>query len=173
MRPIRWLYALVAAAVLMVTLGAVPAYASTSGGPSGPRAFDLVLNSWPVLLAGFTGFVSSELTAFITHHKAPQWVKSLTNLVFTSLGGAIITVQTVPGHTWKDYTGIILAGWLVSLGTHFAGLTALVGSLSSDIGIGATASPLVLPSGTTLTASGAASSDAAPPQAVDLGPGTY
>jgi len=140
-------------AVAIVAL-ATPALASSSGGPSGPRSFDLVLNSWPVILAGFTGFLSSQVTALFTHHRAPQWVKSLTNLLLTTLGGVLITVQTVPGHTWKDYVGEILMAWVVSLLTHFSGMTALVQNMSSNFGFGAGVQPLVDPTGTTVTSTG-------------------
>jgi len=139
---------------LLLVLFWVPAayaHASDSSGPSGPRAFDLVLNSWPVLLAGGTGFVSSQLTALLTHEKAPQWIKSLTNLVFTSLGGVLITVQTVPGHTWKDYAGVITAGELAALATHYIGLTAAAQAATANFGIGGGATPIVAPSGTTVT----------------------
>jgi hypothetical protein len=150
-RFILWFVAWVVVAILVL---APSALASTSGGPSGSRSFDLVLNSWPVILAAFTGFLSSQVTALFTHHRAPQWVKSLTNLLLTTLGGVLITVQTVPGHTWKDYVGEILMAWVVSLLTHFSGMTALVQSLSSNFGFGAGVQPLVAPSGTTVTSTG-------------------
>jgi hypothetical protein len=150
MRVFRWLVALGAVLALLVGF-AVPAYASNADGPSGPRAFELVLNSWPVLLAAGAGFLSSQLTAFLTHEKAPQWIKSLTNLVFTSLGGVLITVQTVPGHTWKDYVGVIVAGEIAALATHYIGLTAALQAATANFGIGGATPPLVAPSGTTVT----------------------
>jgi hypothetical protein len=153
MHRIRRLLAVLVAALALLSFVAPPAFASNSDGPSSPRAFDL--NSWPVILAGATGFLSSQATAILTNHRAPQWIKSLTNLALTSLGGVLITVQTIPGHTWKDYAGTIFAAWLVSLGTHFAGLTALAQNASAGFGFGANAAPLVPPTGTTVTSTGA------------------
>lgn len=154
MTRIRRLLALLVAALSLLAVLATPAFASNSDGPSSLRSFDLIFNSWPVLLAAGTGFLSSQLTAVLTHEKAPQWVKSLTNLVFTSLGAAIITVEVVPGHTWKDYLGLILAGTFSSLATHYIGLTALAQSKTATFGFGGNTAPLVAPSGTTVTTVG-------------------
>jgi len=155
----RLLVAVVAALALLLIFCTPPAFASNSSGPSGSHAFDLVLNSWPVFLAGVVGFLSTQATALVTHHRAPQWIKSGINLALVTLGAAVTTIQTIPGHTWKDYAGEIVAAWLVSLATHFAGLTAFAQNLSSGWGIGSNVTPLVPPTGTTMTTTGVTSSD--------------
>lgn len=105
--------------------------------------FALVLNSWPVILAGITGFLSTHVTEILTHRNAPQWIKSGVNLVLTTLGGILITLQVVPGHTWKDYVGEIFTAFLSSMFTHWTGLTTLTQSLTASFGIGGNTPPLV------------------------------
>lgn len=107
------------------------------------QSFQLVLNSWPVMLAGLTGILSTHATEVLTHKNAPQWVKSGVNLVLTTLGGVLVTVETVPGYNWKDYLGVIGSAEAVSLITHWTGATAWLQEATKSVGIGANTKPLV------------------------------
>lgn len=103
----------------------------------------LGLASWPVILAAFCGIIASHLTAFFTHRAAPQWLKSGVDFGLVTLAGILITVQVVPGHTWKDYIGVILPAWITSIATHYSGLTSWVTAATGGVGIGANVPPLV------------------------------
>lgn len=105
----------------------------------------LVLSSWPTILAGMCGFGSSQITAFLTHRRAPQWIKSGVNLALSTLAGVLINLTVVAGSNWKDYVATIAVAWLVALGTHFSGMTALIGNSSANVGIGENAKPLTTP----------------------------
>lgn len=110
-------------------------------------SFALVLNSWPVILAGFCGFVSTHVTEFVTKRNAAQWLKSGINLGFTTLGGILVTITTVPGYGWKDYLGVIASSWVVSMFTHWTGITTWAQALTENKGL--TAKPLIAqPTGT-------------------------
>lgn len=112
-------------------------------------SFALVLNSWPVILAGVSGFISTHVTDFVTHRNAPQWVKSGVNLVLTTFSGVLVTITTVPGYTWKDYLGVIASAWLVSMFTHWTGATTWVQNATANFGIGGDTKPLISePAGT-------------------------
>lgn len=121
-------------------LGASPAYAD---GNSGAHGFALAIGSWPVVLAGACGWGASQLTAILTQHNAPQWLKSSVSLALTSLAGVLITIQVVPGHTWKDYLAEIAVGELVALGTHYSGMTAFATAQTYGRGFGDKLRPLV------------------------------
>lgn len=143
MRALLRLVSLLVALCAALALCATGAYADDGTGTG--AGFSLALNSWPVLVAGALGIVSTNVTAFLTHRAAPQWIKSGVNLALVSLAGVIATIQLVPGHMWKDYAGTIFVAWVASLVAHGAGLTQMVSNLSSNVGIGATVEPLVSP----------------------------
>lgn len=126
--------------LLLVTVGSLPAYAA---GNSGAASVALGIASWPVILAGVCGAASTQLTALLTHRNAPQWFKSGVNLVLTSLAGVLITIQVIPGHTWKDYLAEIAVGELVALGMHYSGATAFAAAASANVGLGGNLTPIV------------------------------
>jgi hypothetical protein len=107
--------------------------------------FALVLNSWPVILAGLVGIGSTHLTELLAHYRAPQWVKSGINLFLATLGATLATLKTVPGATWKDYVGEIFAAVFVSMMTHWTGATAWLQTLTQNQGVGASLRPIVPP----------------------------
>lgn len=107
--------------------------------------FALVLNSWPVILAGLVGMASTHLTEVFAHYAAPQWVKSGINLFLATLGAVLVTTQTIPGHTWKDYVAEIFAAVGASLVTHWTGVTSWLQNATASAGVGARAKPLTTP----------------------------
>lgn len=116
---------------------------------SATQSFQLVLNSWPVILAGICGVLSTHVTEIATHRNAPQWVKSGVNLVLTTLSGVLVTITTVAGYTWKDYLGVIASSWVVSMFTHWTGATTWLQEATANVGIGADVKPIVqAPAGT-------------------------
>lgn len=142
LRPVaRAGFVLLALVILLLVSTSLPAFAAESSGGGG--GFELSLDSWPVLVAGGLGVVATHLTELLTHYTAPQWIKSGLNLSLVTLAGVIATTQTVPGHTWKDYAGTILAAWATSMFAHRAGLTAWLQSITAGFGIGKDEPPLV------------------------------
>ena len=107
--------------------------------------FALVLNSWPVILAGLVGMGSTHLTEVFAHYKAPQWVKSGINLFLATLGATLATLKTVPGATWKDYFAEIFTAVFASMVTHWTGVTAWLQALTQNQGVGASLRPIVPP----------------------------
>lgn len=107
--------------------------------------FALVLNSWPVILAGLVGMGSTHLTEVFAHYQAPQWVKSGINLFLATLGAALATLKTVPGATWKDYAAEIFLAVAASMVTHWTGVTSWLQTLTAQAGVGAQARPIVPP----------------------------
>ena len=136
---LKRLYLIAVLLLGLLSISVEPAWAAT-GGPH-----QLTFDSWPVVLAGIVGIVATHVTEVLTHYDAPQWVKSGVNLALVTLAGVLITVEVVPGHTWKDYVGEILVAWIASIAAHSAGVTAWLERLTADIGVGAGARPLVPP----------------------------
>jgi hypothetical protein len=136
---LRRLYLIAVLVLGCLSLSTTAAYAAT-GGPH-----QLTFDSWPVVLAGIVGVGATHVTEVFTHYDAPQWVKSGVNLALVALAGVLITIQVVPGHTWKDYVGEILVAWIASLTAHASGITAWIESLTANVGIGKTATPIVEP----------------------------
>jgi hypothetical protein len=135
-----WIVAwLLATSVLLI---ATPAEAAANhvGNP-----YSLVLDSWPVLLAAGCGWLSSQATAFLTHRRAPQWIKSGVHLLLASLAGVLITVVVIPTKTWKDYAAEIFVAWLSGVISKVAGWTEFVGNATANVGIGANVKPLTTP----------------------------
>lgn len=121
--------------VLILAILSTAQLASADSGEGG-TSFELVLNSWPVILAAGCGFLATHLTDFLTHRNAPQLVKSAVNFGLTALAGVLIAVEVVPGKTWKDYVGLILAAWIVSMVTHATGVTNWVQTKTGSAGLG-------------------------------------
>lgn len=120
-----------------------PANAADTSDPG--ANFALVLNSWPVILAGLVGVASTHLTELFAHYQAPQWVKSGINVFLATLGAVLVTIQTVPGYSWKDYAGEIIVAVGSSMVVHWTGVTSWLQTLTAQSGVGANARPIVVP----------------------------
>ena len=147
----RRILAVVLAVCSLVLLMAPASYAGTTV----PHSAGLDLSAWPTILAGLCGLGSAQLTAILTHRKAPQWIKSGVALALSTLAGVLITVTTVAGYTWKDYASEIAVAWLVAMGSHYAGLTALASNITAGSGVGAGVAPIVQASDPAPTGGGA------------------
>jgi hypothetical protein len=134
---------LVAVGLLVIGLLLITPSAFAAG--SGMRnGYSLALNSFPTVLAGLCGLASAQLTALLTNHQAPQWIKSGVHLLISTLAGVLVTVAVVPGNRWTDYLSEIAVAWVAGIAAHFAGLTALVASITANSGLGASVTPLVV-----------------------------
>lgn len=136
---LRWALAVCLALVGML-LTADPALAAGHVVRTGPS---LDLGSWPTILAGLCGIGSAQLTALLTHRRAPQWMKSGVHLALSALAGVLINVAVVPGNKWTDYLGEIGVAWIIGIATKFAGATALAEEVTAGAGVGADVAPLV------------------------------
>jgi hypothetical protein len=130
--------------LLAAVLQPVTAYAA---GPTNAHTgvVALTLTSWPVLLAGGVGWLSSQVTAFLTHKAAPQWIKSGIHLALSTLAGALITITVTPASSWKDYAALIATTWGAGIISHVAGWTQLVANTTWNVGVGAGVPPIVPP----------------------------
>lgn len=132
--------------VLLLFFGFLALTAPANADTARPGAeFELVLNSWPVILAGLVGVASTHLTEVFAHYQAPQWIKSGINLFLATLGSVLVTTQTIPGHTWKDYFGEIMIAVVSSMVVHWTGVTAWLQTLTANAGVGAYTRPIVPP----------------------------
>jgi membrane-associated HD superfamily phosphohydrolase len=129
--------ALVVAGVLLIS---EPAFAA---GHALRTRSTVDLGSWPTILAGLCGIGSSQLTALLTHRRAPQWIKSGLHLALSTLAGVLINITVVSGHKWTDYLAEIAVAWITGIGTKVAGGAALAERLTAGQGLGANVAPLV------------------------------
>lgn len=89
----------------------------------------------PLLISFVAGIIIPAITELVTKSNAPAWVRSVLNLLLSSLAGAVATAS-VGNMGLTETLSAVAVAWVGSMRSHYAGISKPVADSTPSIGIG-------------------------------------